>query len=508
MLATQSSAVVRYMRALSQITGRKEEYVGAQTVAELSAHLDSKYGNDFGSSNILINGIPAGKEHQITNGDIITVIPSDSAPKVYVETYGCSASIGDAEMTIGQLLNNGFEMTDNMADSDVNVIVTCSVKSATASHMLSRIRKLSNTGLPLVVAGCMPKTEAKAIEKINSNASMLGPNSIDKAVDVVRSTMLGKKLVVLNDSPRPKINLPRFRMNPVVEVLEIANGCLSSCTFCQVKIAKGKLRSYPMDSIVEEAKISIDQGCKEIWLTSTDNGCYGKEMMTSLPELIDAIAKIDGDFWIRVGMMNPVHLRRTAKALMKSYSNTKVFKFLHIPVQSGSETIVKAMKRGHSVEDFELLANIFRNSHPDSSLSTDIIVGYPDESESDFEDTLSLIERVQPEVVNVSKFAARPGTAAAKLKQLRTTLVSRRTKELVETVKTAGNERNERWLDWEGAIIIDEEGSKAGTWIGRNSAYRPVATKNSETLLGKKVNVKITGFTSYYLTGEIAGSLT
>jgi len=506
MLATHISATVRYTRTLSQITGVGEENIDVQTVTELLGELESKYGNKFGSSKVLINGLPARNDQPIATGDIVTLMPWDSAPKVYVETYGCSASIADAEMTIGQLLNNGFKLTKNMADSDVNVIVTCSVKSATANHMFARISKLTNTGLPLVVAGCLPKTEAKTIEEISPNASMLGPNSIDKSVDVIRSTMLGKKLIVLDDSPKPKINLPRFRMNPIVEVLEIANGCLSSCAFCQVKIAKGRLRSYPMDSIVEEARSSINEGCKEIWLTSTDNGCYGKDMMTSLPELIDAITDIDGEFWIRVGMMNPLHLRRTTKALMKSYSNPKVFKFLHAPVQSGSETVLKAMKRGHTVEDFGLLASAFRESHPKSSLSTDIIVGYPDETESDFDDTLSLIEMVQPEVVNVSKFGARPGTVAAKLKQLSTTVVSRRTKELVEVVRAAGKERNERWLGWEGDIIVDEEGYKAGTWVGRNSAYRPVAIKSPDRLLGKKVNVRVTGSTSYYLTGEIAGS--
>jgi MiaB-like tRNA modifying enzyme len=503
----QTPAMVRYMQSLSQITGRKEEFFDSdQTVAELIAQLESKYKNSFKNLKILINGVPAWKDHMIRNGDTVALIPQDATPKVYVESYGCSASMADAEMTVGQLLNNGFKLSNNMDDSDVNVIVTCSVKSATASHMLSRIRKLSNTGSPLVVAGCMPKTEASAIEKINPNASMLGPNSIDKSLDVVNSAILGKKLIVLNDSPRPKINLPRFRMNPIVEVLEIANGCLGSCTFCQVKIAKGKLRSYPMHAIVEEAKRSISQGCKEIWLTSTDNGCYGKDMMISLPDLIDAIAGIDGEFWIRVGMMNPVHMRGTARSLMKAYSSPKVFKFLHIPVQSGSETILRAMKRGHSVGDFELLSNMFRNSHSDSSLSTDIIVGYPDESKSDFEDTLSLIERVQPEIANVSKFGARPGTVAAKLKQLSTTIVSRRTKELVELVKAVGKKRNERWLNWEGTIIIDEEGSKTGTWVGRNLAYSPVAIKSSDRLLGKKVNVKITGFTNSYLMGEIAGS--
>ncbi|MBM3897781.1 MAG: tRNA (N(6)-L-threonylcarbamoyladenosine(37)-C(2))-methylthiotransferase [Thaumarchaeota archaeon] len=507
MLVMQAPTIVRYLRTLSQITGRKEEVVeGEQTVAELIAQLESKYSNGFENVKVLINGIPAEKEHSIQNGDVVALIPQNATPKVYVETYGCSASMADAEMTLGQLLNNGFKLSNNMADSDVNIIVTCSVKSATASHMLSRIRKLSNTGLPLVVAGCMPKTEAKAIEKINPNASLLGPSSIDKSVDVVNSAILGKRLVVLNDSPRPKISLPRFRMNPVIEILEIANGCLSSCTFCQVKIAKGRLRSYPTDAIVEEAKNSISQGCKEIWLTSTDNGCYGKDMMVSLHDLIDAIAEIDGEFWIRVGMMNPVHMTRMTRSLMESYSSAKVFKFLHIPVQSGSETILRAMKRGHSVEDFELLANEFRKSYPDSSLSTDIIVGYPNESESDFEETLSLIERVQPEIVNVSKFGTRPGTVAAKLRQLPTTIVSKRTKELVGLVKDVGKKRNERWRGWEGAIIIDEEGSKAGTWVGRNSAYRPVTIKSFDRLLGKKVNAKITGFTSSYLIGEIAGS--
>lgn len=507
MLAVQSRAKVRYLRTLSETTGKKEEDVylnGVETVAQLLENLERRYGN-FQNAKILVNGIPAETNQKIQHGDAITILP-DSAPKVYVETYGCSASMADAEMTIGQLLNNGFELTNSIAESDVNIIVTCTVKSATANHMLSRIRKLSSVGPPLVVAGCMPKTEAGTISKINPQASMLGPSSIDKSVDVVKSAMLGKKLIVVDDSPRPKIQLPRFRMNPMVEILEIANGCLSSCTFCQVKIAKGQLRSYPMDAIVEEARNAIKDGCKEIWLTSTDNGCYGKEMRTNIAELVDAVASIDGEFWIRVGMMNPVHMRRMTKALMQSFANPKVFKFLHIPVQSGSEIILEAMKRGHTVKEFELLANAFRDNHPFSSLSTDIIVGYPGESEADSDKTLSLIERIQPDVVNVSKFGARPGTQASKLKQLPTTIVSRRTKELVGLVKEVGKKRNERWLGWEGSIIIDELGSKAGTWVGRNSAYRPIAVKSSEQILGKTVQVKITDFTSSYLFGYITGS--
>ena len=140
-----------------------------------------------------------------------------------------------------------------------------------------------------------------------------------------------------------------------------------------------------------------------------------------------------------------------------------------------------------------------------STLSTDIIVGYPGESLGDFEETLSLIERVQPEVVNISKFGARAGTEASKLKQLPTEVVSTRTKELVDLVKSTGRIRNERWLGWEGEIIVDEKGTKQGTWMGRNPAYRPVVVASTEKLLGKTVEVRVNDLTNTYLLGNLVG---
>ncbi len=519
MLVAQGLATVRYPQSFGRITGRQEEQINTaeiETIEQLLDYLWETYGGAVGflldeqgslrsTARILINGSPVvnALDQRIRQQDVITILPSN--PKVYFETYGCSASLADAEMTIGQLLMNGFEIAKSPEEADVNIIVTCTVKSATANHMISRIGKLSSTNLPLVVTGCMPKTEMTVIEKINPKASMLGPNSIENSVEVVRSAIAGKKLVIINDSQRPKLQLPKFRINPIVEILEIASGCLSACTFCQVKIAKGRLRSYPIDQIADETNRAVREGCKEIWLTSTDNGCYGKDMRTNLAELINSVSNVEGNFWVRVGMMNPIHLRRITSALLKSYSSSKVFKFLHIPVQSGSETILKAMKRGHTVKDFEVLANNFRNAFPFSSLSTDIIVGYPDESSGDFGESLSLIERVQPDVVNISKFGARAGTEAAKLKQLPTNVVSTRTKELVDLVKSAGRIRNERWLGWEGEIIVDEKGTKQGTWVGRNAAYRPVVVANEQKLFGKTVEVRINNITNTYLLGNMVG---
>lgn len=519
MPAVQGLAAVKYFPSFSRITGRKEEQINTaeiETIDQLLDYLWETYGEAVGflldewgslksTARILINDLPLEDaiDQRIKQGDLITILPSN--PKVYFEAYGCSASLADAEMTIGQLLMDGFELAKSPEEADVNIIVTCTVKSATANHMVSRIERLSGTNIPLVVAGCMPKTEMASIEKISPKASMLGPNSIEKSVEVVRAAIAGKKLVIINDSQRPKLQLPKFRINPIVEILEIASGCLSACTFCQVKIAKGRLKSYPIDQIIDEANRAVREGCKEIWLTSTDNGCYGMDMRTNLAQLINSVSNIEGNFWIRVGMMNPIHLRRITNALLRSYSNSKVFKFLHIPVQSGSETILKAMKRGHTVKDFEVLANNFRNAFPFSSLSTDVIVGYPGESASDFEETLSLIERVQPEVVNISKFGARAGTEASKLTQLPTNVVSTRTKELVNHVKSTGQGRNERWLGWEGEIIVDEKGTKQGTWVGRNVAYRPVVVASEQKLLGKTIAICVNAVTSTYLLGNIVG---
>ena len=164
--------------------------------------------------------------------------------KVYIETYGCSASFSDSEICAGQLSEAGYSIVDNPEDSDVNVIVTCTVKTATANRMSHRIKKLSETNSALVVAGCMPKTQSKEIKKLNPNASLMGPDSIDQITNIVNSTLNGTPLIELGKSTKPKVMLPKIRINPVIDIVEIGTGCLSSCTFCQVKIAKGTLISY------------------------------------------------------------------------------------------------------------------------------------------------------------------------------------------------------------------------------------------------------------------------
>ena len=423
--------------------------------------------------------------------------------KVYIETYGCSASFSDSEICAGQLSQAGYSIVDNPKDSDINVIVTCTVKTATANRMSHRIKKLSENNSALVVAGCMPKTQAKEIKKLNPNASLMGPDSIDQITDIVNSTLNGTPLIQLGKSTKPKILLPKIRINPVIDIVEIGTGCLSSCTFCQVKIAKGTLISYPPDAIVEQIQKSTDSGCREIWLTSTDNGCYGMDMSMDLADLLTSIVDIQNNFLVRVGMMNPMHTKKKFHKLFNIFSHDKIYKFLHIPVQSGNNRVLKSMLRGHSREDYILMCSSFREKFPLSSIATDIIVGYPTESDEEFRDTVKLIKSTQPDVVNLSKYGARPGTKAIEMEQVPNSTINARSKSLTSIIKEISLERNKKWLDWTGNCLVNENGKIDGTMIGRNFAYRPIVLKNSDVVLGNHYDVKIVEAKSTYLVGEI-----
>lgn len=423
--------------------------------------------------------------------------------KVYIETYGCSASFSDSEICAGQLSQAGYSIVDNPKDSDVNVIVTCTVKTATANRMSYRIKKLSENNSALVVAGCMPKTQAKEIKKLNPTASLMGPDSIDQITDIVNSTLNGTPLIQLGKSTKPKVLLPKIRINPVIDIVEIGTGCLSSCTFCQVKIAKGTLISYPPRAIVEQIQKSTDSGCREIWLTSTDNGCYGMDMSMDLADLLTSIVDIQNNFLVRVGMMNPMHTKKKFHKLFNIFSHDKIYKFLHIPVQSGNNRVLKSMLRGHSREDYILMCSSFREKFPLSSIATDIIVGYPTESDEEFRDTVELIKSTQPDVVNLSKYGARPGTKAIEMEQVPNSTINARSKSLTSIIKEISLERNKKWLDWTGNCLVNENGKIDGTMIGRNFAYRPIVLKNSDVVLGNHYDVKIVEAKSTYLVGEI-----
>jgi|TARA_B100001540_G_scaffold290970_1_gene288069 MiaB-like tRNA modifying enzyme len=418
--------------------------------------------------------------------------------KIWVEAYGCSASFSDSEMISGLIVNGGHTLANNSQESDLNVIVTCSVKDATAAKMVHRIKESKSK--PLVVAGCLPKAEQKTVEKFAENASLLGPNSIGKTLQVIESALDGQKMIALEDTDISKVGLPKIRLNSAIGIVEIASGCMSECTFCQTKLAKGDLTSYRIGDIVRQVQTEISDGCNEVWLTSTDNGCYGLDIGSDLPELIRAVSEIDQKFFIRVGMMNPMYMPKIRDGLLKSFESSKVFKFLHVPVQSGSNQVLNDMKRGHTEQTFRDITQQFRKKFDKFTISTDIIVGFPTETEEDFEQTLKLLEETKPDIVNLSRYSQRPGTDAAEMNQIDVIEVKRRSKIAYELINKISEENNRNWIGWQGQVTFDEE--HEGQIRGRNFAYKPIFVKEKPRI-GQISNVKIIDTTTHSLIGQI-----
>jgi MiaB/RimO family radical SAM methylthiotransferase len=246
-------------------------------------------------------------------------------------------------------------------------------------------------------------------------------------------------------------------------------------------------------------------GVRELWITSQDTACYGKDKGSNLAELLNALCRIEGDFKIRVGMMTPNAVMDFLDEFVEAFHDEHVFKFVHLPVQSGDDEVLKRMRRFYSVDDFKSAVATFRASFPMMTLSTDIICGFPGESEEAFENTMQLIEEVKPAVINVSKFAARPGTVAVNMQKDFVPLaeIRQRSSRMAALAKKVALEGNQRWVGWAGEILVDEAGKVSGSWVGRNFAYKPIVVRSSCKLLGKTVKVKVIRVFPTYLEGKI-----
>jgi tRNA A37 methylthiotransferase MiaB len=204
-------------------------------------------------------------------------------------------------------------------------------------------------------------------------------------------------------------------------------------------------------------------------------------------------------------MMTPNLVKGIQEKVIAAYENEKVFKFLHLPVQSGDDSVLRGMRRFYTAEEFVSIVEGFRESFPDLTLATDVIVGYPGESEEAFNSTLEIMKRVQPDVTNVSKFFARPKTAAWEIREglVDKEEIKRRSNKAAELAKQISASQNRKWVGWSGEILVDEVGKVEGSWIGRNFAYKPIVVKCGDTLLGKTLRVEVVEASQTYLRGKI-----
>jgi len=419
---------------------------------------------------------------------------------IHVKSFGCSANFADGEIISGLLKEADFNIVDNIEDAFIVILNICTVKGdASALKEIKTVREASPYK-KIIVSGCIPKQIIEKIKEIDPNISLINTHNINKIVSVVEETLHENPISVLASNKKPKINMPRVRKNPVVGIVTIASGCIGRCAYCSVKLIKGDLISYPVESIIEEVRTCVKDRCKEIWITAQDTGCYGVDIGTNIAELLKKIIELPGDFKIRLGMANPKSVLQNIEELIKVFKHEKMFKFLHIPVQSGNNKVLKSMNRPYEVEDFKHIIQRFREEIPEICIATDMIVGFPGETEEQFRDSLLLIDQVKPDIVNISRFVARPGTRAEKReKQIPGREIKERSRTMTSQFEWIAFSQNRKWKNWEGEIIIDEHG-KDGTFIGRNTAYKPILVEG-DFVLGQKIKVKIINTTKYNLRG-------
>jgi len=367
---------------------------------------------------------------------------------IFIETYGCTLNQSDTELMESLLLESGYVRAKCPEDSSLIIVNTCTVKTPTVKNLYKRLDELKKLRKPLVIAGCIPQVEAdKLASYLKDTAfSLIGTHQISNIVEVVQGTLDGNSIVLLAAENLKRLNLvaPSKRL---IGILPISKGCLGSCTYCQTKHARGDLHSYQPHEITRQASRFIQNGAKEIWVTSQDTAAYGKDIGKDLCELLREILNLEGNFFVRLGMANPNHVLSMQGELIKIFKHPKMFKFLHIPIQSGDDEILEKMGREYNVSQFKQIIVGFREAIPDITIATDMICGFPGESDENFANSIELMKEIKPAVVNISRFWARPDTPALEFDdQVHGKVSKERSRQMTGLFRNISLLNNESWI--------------------------------------------------------------
>lgn len=426
--------------------------------------------------------------------------------KVYVETYGCALNRSDEALMRESITGKGHVLVNDPGDADAIIINTCTVRLDTEYHMVKRIRELyklsMEAGKKLIVAGCMARAQPYTVSRIAPGASLLSPQNSPRVVEVLEAP--GRVVMINGVRARDRIGV--YVENRVAPI-PVQEGCLSNCSFCISRHARRVLVSHSIDAVVKAVGKAVRDGAVEVQLTGMDLGTYGMDLYRArrLPDLIRRIVEnVRGNYMLRVGMINPEHLRHILEDLVKVVADAEnVYKFLHIPLQSGSNRVLKLMRRNYTVEEYLEMVDRVKSSIPEVSIATDIIVGHPMESEEDFAETLRVVEEAGFERVHLAGYSMRPLTCSAAMPQLPTSVRKERVLKALRVVEKVGMRVRARYVGTSVRCFITEH---TGTWVCRLTNYIPVVIRGGagSTLdYGKWVEVLVEEATFFDLRGRL-----
>lgn len=396
---------------------------------------------------------------------------------------------GEGEQLSKKMDGLGYTRVNTVDDADIVILNTCTVVETTEKNMIHRMVDLKQRGKEVIVTGCMSKIQPNIINICLSNPLIIPPDNYDHFENLVKKTFGYSKPFDI-------------KTECVSAIIPIAQGCLGNCSYCITRFARGSLKSYDEKELSEEFNNMLNNGAKEILITAQDTACYGMDIGTTLPHLIKEFLKNHGDYRIRIGMMNPNNFEKIVDDLVDVMKDERVYKFLHIPVQSGSNNVLERMKRHYTAEKFMDMISKLREEIPDISISTDMITGFPGETDDDHKKSIELLKQLRADTVNITRFSIRPGTIAASMdNQIQGNIIKNRSTELTKIKMDIGVKINKTMIGKTFHVLVTENG-KNGTVIARTNSYRPIGLKE-DVKLGTFLDVEITDSTPFYLTGKI-----
>jgi len=403
-------------------------------------------------------------------------------PRVKVYTYGCASNQADSQIMVN-LLTNSVVFSDN---PEYIIINTCSVKGKTENKIIDFIKTLDLPKRNIIICGCLVSDKKKREEF--KEYSLISPYNVTRTKEVIEFLECNKTPIhFLDYSKTNKLKDCCFGGN--ISIVPILIGCLGNCTYCKTKQAKPLFYSYPLEDIVNKVKELIKQGSYEIWLSSEDNGAYGKDLGLTYLNLLNTLEKeFSGKVMFRFGMANPDHIYEHLEDTKKFFKNTKsFFKFLHIPIQSANDLVLKEMNRKYHQKEIE---KIFKELNNVVTISTDIICGFPNEAEDQFQESYDFIEKHKPLIVNISQFWPRPYTKAQTMEQLTTEVKKSRSKKFTSLQKTIIKENLVGFIGKDVELYIDEIRGQF-LWGRTRSYILTKITSNQKLKLGKWHTLKI-----------------
>lgn len=446
---------------------------------------------------------------------LIKVIHADKNPTAFIQTFGCQQNEADSEILAGMLDEMGYSLTPQSDDADLILVNTCAVREHAELKALSitgqfKHLKAANPYLTIGVCGCMVSQEHRKDDikhKYPYVDFLFGTEMLYSFPEILYNTLTSPKRQLLYSDSDGNIaeGLPIKRYSAFKAWVSIMYGCNNFCTYCVVPYVRGRERSREKDDILNEIKQLITSGYKEITLLGQNVNSYGcdLEYPYDFSDLLNEICAINGDFLVKFMTSHPKDANNKLIDIMAV--NDKIAKQLHLPVQSGNNRVLKAMNRGYTAESYLKLIKYAKDKMPNIALSTDIIVGFPGETDEEFEDTLAILKEVRFDSIYTFIYSKRTGTKAAEMvNQIPHDDKTRRFEKMLKLQSSISYEKNKEYENTVQKVLVENISKNDESKLtGRNEKNRIVHFEGSKSLIGKWVNIKITKTETYAIFGEL-----